>query len=78
MQSPRLHCNLDKPFKVSRCIYCWKVAIAVYVNATYILKKDDTGFMNMGRFGPVLVKPGQIWPNLGLGLFSLKCESFRP
>ena len=52
------------------------MAIAVYVNATilrYRLKKDATSFKNMGRVGPVLVKPG-----LGLGRFSIKGESFRP
>ena len=64
----RLHCNLDTPFKA--CIFCWKVTIAVYVNATivgYRLKKDATSSQNMGRFGPGLVKPGLF------GWFCLKC-----
>ena len=36
------------------------MVIAVYVNATilgYRLKKYVTSFKNMGRIGPVLVKP---------------------
>ena len=59
MKSRRLHCN--RPLRLGHCIYCWKVAIAVYVNATILghtLMKDATSF-NMGRFGPVLVKPGR-------------------
>ena len=62
-------------------MYCWKVAIAVYVNATilgYRLKKDVTSSKNMGRFGPLLVRPGRFGLILGVGLFSLKDESFRP
>ena len=38
------------------------MAIAIFVNATilgYRLKKDATGFKNMGHFGPMLVKPGR-------------------
>ena len=49
------------PLRFAHCINCWKVAIAVDVNATILgfrLKKDEFGFKNMGRFGPVLVKPG--------------------
>ena len=57
-----------RPLRLGHCIYCWKMAIAVYVNATivgYRLKKDATSFKNMGRFGLVLVKPGRF----GLILF---------
>ena len=54
MQSPRLHCNLDAPWKAwSLHIHVLLVAIAVYVNDTilgYGLKKDATSFKNMGRF----------------------------
>ena len=43
-----------RPLRLGHCIYCWKVAIAVNVNATilgYRLKKDASSFKNMGRFG---------------------------
>ena len=52
--------TLIRPLRLGHCIYCLKVAITVYVNATilrYRLKKDATIFRNMGRFDPVLVKP---------------------
>ena len=61
-------------------MYYWKVAIAVYVNATIlgdILKKDATSSRNMVRFGPVLVRPGRFGLILGVGRFRLKDESFR-
>ena len=51
-------------------MYCWKVAIAVYVNATilgYRLKKDVICSKNMGRFRPVLVSPGRFGLILGAG-----------
>ena len=41
---------LIRPLRLGRGMYCWKVAIAVYVNATilgYKLKKDATSFNNM-------------------------------
>ena len=62
-------------------MYCWKVAIAVYVNATkyeYRLKKDVTNFKNMGHFSPEFVRPGRLGLILGVSGFSLKSESFRP
>ena len=56
------------------------MATAVYVNITilgYILKKDVTISKNMGRFGPVLVRPGRFGLILDVGRFNLKGESFR-
>ena len=56
------------------------MTITVYVYATllvYRLKKDATIFKNMGRFGPVLVKPGRFGLILVLGGFSRKGVSFR-
>ena len=65
-----------RPLRPGHCIYCWKVAIAAHVNATileYRLTKDATSFKNMGRFGPVLVKPGRF------GLILVWVDSlFRP
>ena len=45
---------LIRPLRLGHCIYmyCWKVAIAVYVNVTilgYRLKKDVTSSKNKGR-----------------------------
>ena len=66
-------------------MFCWTVAIAVYVNATilrYRLKKDATSFKNMGRFGPVLVKPGRfglilVWVDSALKVSRLGPGWFR-
>ena len=82
-KSPPLHCNLDTPFNA------WPLHIHVLLeggnrclckchNLGYRLKKDVTSSKNMGRFGPVLVRPGRFGLILGVGLFSLKGESFRP
>ena len=80
LQSPRLHYNLYR-LRLGHCIYCWKAAIAVHVNATilgYRIKKAATSSQNMGHFGPVLVRPGQFGLSLGVGWLSLKGVSFRP
>ena len=61
------------------------MAIPVYVNATilgYRLKKDATSFKNMGRFGPVLVKPGRfglilVWIDSALKVSRLGLAWFR-
>ena len=69
------------PSRLRHCIYCWKVIITVYVNATILghrLKKDATRSQNMGRFGTGLVRPGRFGLMLGVGRFSRKDESFRP
>ena len=73
------------PLRLGHCIYCWKEAIAVYVNATilgYRQKKDATSFKNMGPFGPVLVKPGRsgltlVWIDSALKVNRLGPEWFR-
>ena len=72
--------TLIRPSGLGNCIYCWKVTIAVYVNATILgrLKKGATSSQNMGRFGPGLVRPGRFGLMLGMGRFSRKGESFRP
>ena len=65
-QAPQLlgsTATLICPSRLGHCIYCWKVTIAVYVNATllgYRLKKDATSSQNMGRFGPGLVRSGRV------------------
>ena len=74
-----------RPVRLDHYIYCLKVAIAFYVNATllgYRLKKDATSFKNMGRFGPVLVKPGRfglilVWIDSALKVSRLGPEWFR-
>ena len=66
---------------LGHCIYCWKVTIAVYVNATLLgcrLKKGTTSSQNIGRSGPGLVRPGRFGLILGVDRFSRKGESFRP
>ena len=66
---------------LGHCIYCWKVTIAVYVNATilgYRLKRDATSSQNMGRFDPGLASPSRFGLILCVGRFSRKVESFRP
>ena len=75
--------TLIRPLSLSHCIYCKKVAIAVYVNATifgYSLKKDATSFKNIGRFSPVLVKPGRfglilVWVDSALKVNHLGFDS---
>ena len=88
--SPYIDCSLldstaifihVRPSRLDHCIYCWKVTIAVYVNATilgYRLKKDATSSQNMGRFGLGLVRPGRIGLIVGVGRCSRKGESFKP
>ena len=48
----------------------------------YRLKNDATSFKNMGRFGPVLVKPGRfglimVWVDSALKMSRLGPEWFR-
>ena len=65
--------TLIRPLRIGNCIYCWKVAITVYVNATilgYRLKKDATGSENRGRFDPGLVRPGRFGLIVVVGRFS--------
>ena len=83
-QAPQLlvsTATLIRPSRLGNTIYYWKVAIAVYVNATmlgYRLKKDATTSQNTGLFGPELVSPGRFGLILDVGRFSRKGESFRP
>ena len=61
--------------RLGHCIYCWKVAIAVYVNATilgYRLKKDATSSKNMDRFAPGLVMPARSFQPDFVDRFSIK------
>ena len=65
------------PSRLGHCIYCWKVTIVVYTNATvlgYRLKKDATSSQNMGRFGPGLIRRGRFGLLLGVDRFSRKSE----
>ena len=62
--------TLIRPLRLGNCIYCWKVTVAFYVNATILgcrLKKDATSSKNMGRFGPGLVRPDRFGLIFGMG-----------
>ena len=72
--SPLLHCNRDKPFKA----YILLEDYNRYLYKCHTIRKDATSSQNMGRFGPVLVRPGRFGLILGVDQFRRKGESFRP